>query len=662
MNKILLYVLMFALSVCAGAAAVPKKEEAVIGVLAFRSKAQTLDEWTPLAHYLEKKIPSHAFVIRPLNYEEFNRAVKNSELTFAFTNPEHYVYLSVKYDATRLATLIRSDVEGKPIKEFGGVIIALAARNDISTLDDLKGKTIAAVDKMSLGGFLAQSALLKENGIDVGSDAKMYFTDMPHDKVIRAVMRGDADVGFVRSSVLEKMEAEGQIERSDLKVLHLQQDETFPQEHSTPLYPEWPFAAFKKTDPYLANEVAVALLSLPENSEAAHKGKYYGWSVPLTYEKVRSVMEMLRIEPFDTVPTFTFQDVFHKYSMAVIGALVSIIVLLGCFMRRLHKLTKSLRSKSEALEEQIRIADEARLKLKRAASVFHNSGEAIVITDADKTIIDVNEAFSMITGYSKAEVIGQKPILLRSGRHDDAFYKALDDALSSEGHWRGEIWDKKKNGEEYAGFLRIDSVRGSNGKSESFIGIMSDITEQKNQQEMLHHMANYDPLTNLPNRRLFMSLAEQMLLFTKRKESKAVIAFLDLDGFKEVNDRYGHGMGDKVLKHVARRLEQQMRKSDSIARIGGDEFIILLADINTINDAQVLLKRMLSAMKETIVIDGIDVNVGASIGATFYPDDENKIDILIRHADSAMYRAKVMGRNRIMYYSPDGTFRESDDI
>jgi diguanylate cyclase (GGDEF)-like protein len=123
-----------------------------------------------------------------------------------------------------------------------------------------------------------------------------------------------------------------------------------------------------------------------------------------------------------------------------------------------------------------------------------------------------------------------------------------------------------------------------------------------------------------------------------------------------------HGMGDKVLKHVARRLEQQMRKSDSIARIGGDEFIILLADINTINDAQVLLKRMLSAMKETIVIDGIDVNVGASIGATFYPDDVNKIDILIRHADSAMYRAKVMGRNRIMYYSPDGTFRESDDI
>jgi len=652
MKKILFFLLSFLTAFYCMADTLPERKKAVIGVLAFRSKAQTLEEWSPLASYLQKQIPSYTFIIRPLSYHEFNDAVEHGELEFAFTNPEHYVYLSVRNNATRIATLIRANVEGKPVKEFGGVIIALASRHDLSKLADLKGKKIAAVDKLSLGGYLAQSALLKQEGIGTSCDVSMHFTDMPHDKVVMAVAKGEVDAGFVRTSVLEKMVGEGKIKRSDFKIIHPQQDSEFPQLHSTPLYPEWPFATFKGTDPFLANKVAVALLSLPPNSEAARRAGYYGWSIPSPYEKVRSLMEELRVEPFDTVATFTFRDVIHKYAVVVIVILILISMLLAFLMLRMRNLASGLKVKSEALEEQISIAETARLQLNRAASVFHNSGEGIVITDAQKRIIDVNEAFTELTGYSKAEVMGKKPIILRSGHHDLSFYRALDEALAKDGSWRGEIWDRKKNGEEYAGFLRIDSVRDSDGKTESFIGIMSDITESIKQQDQLHHMANYDPLTNLPNRRLFMNLAEQMLLFAKRKNTKAVIAFLDLDGFKEVNDRYGHGIGDRVLKKIARRLEEQMRKSDSIARMGGDEFVILLADVHTTEDAQILLSRMLQVIKEPIEMDGLSISVGASIGATFFPDDDSEIDMLIRHADTAMYRAKETGRNRITYYDP----------
>lgn len=618
--------------------------------MAFRSKEQTLNEWSPLADYLHRQIPSHEFIIRPLTYQEFNDAARRQELDFAFTNPEHYIYLSVKYDATRIATLIRANMQGIALREFGGVILIHSGRSDINELSDLRGKKIAAVDPMSLGGFLSQSALLLEEGIDVRADMSVTFTDMPHDKVVYAVSSGQADAGFIRSGVFERMVSEGKIRRGDFAILHPQASIGFPQGISTPLYPEWPFASLKQTDPILANRVAVALLSLPYGSQVAQRGGYYGWSTPLAYEGIRLLMEKMRIEPFDEAPVFTLLDVIEKYVLYIVVFLGSIIVLLIFLTFRMQLLTRVLRKKSVALEEQIAAGKEAEKLLKRAANVFHNSQEGIIITDAEKVILDVNEAFCEMTGYGADEVVGEKPSLLRSGRHEKGFYAEMNRLLESTGTWRGEIWNRKKNGDEYAGFLRIDAVKDAEGAVDSFIGIVSDVTEEKKQQERLQHLANYDPLTNLPNRHLFMTLAEQMLAFTKRKGSKAIIAFLDLDGFKEVNDSHGHSMGDRILKKVAIRLEQQMRQSDTIARIGGDEFIIFLADIQNHDDSQVLLERILLALKEPFVVDGLTLNIGASIGATFYPDDDCDIDMLIRHADAAMYRSKEAGRNRITYY------------
>ncbi len=655
MNKIIVYILIAFLSSFVPLQAtspISKHQKVVIGVLAFRSKADTLSEWQPLANYLNKQIPSYDFQIRPLTYKECNDAVANKELDFVFTNPEHYVYFSVKYNATRIATVIRANVGGHELKELGGVIIARSDRKDIATLEDLKHKNIAAVDQLSLGGYLAQSTVLLSKGIDIKTDASVTFTDLPHDKVVYVVESGSADAGFIRTGVLEKMAKEGKINRNDFKIIHPVKINNFPQLLSTPLYPEWPFVAFKETDPLLANAVAVALLSLKRGSEIPKRAGYYGWTIPMAYEGIRHLMENMRVPPFDQAPAFTLNDIIRKYVLHIIFSLGLIIALLLFLALRLRNLTMSLREESKALEEQVRMRQETEQYLKRIANVFHNSREGIVMTDAAKAIIDVNEAFCELSGYSREDVIGKTPMILRSHRHEAFFYGQIDQALENEGSWRGEIWNKKKCGQEYAEYLRIDSVRDGDGNIENYIGIFSDITEHKKQEEQLHRMVNYDSLTNLPNRHLYMTLAEQMLAYTKRKGSKSIIAFLDLDGFKQVNDSFGHEVGDRILKKAAGRLEQQLRQSDIIARMGGDEFVILLNDIN-LDDADALLHRVLGSLKEPIEINGITMNIGVSIGATLFPDDCEDIDILIRHADAAMYLSKEGGRNRITYYDSE---------
>lgn len=659
----IVFVLFFTLFVSSNflSASVSEKQKVLIGVLAFRSKVDTLREWEPLALYLNKQIPSHHFQIRPLSYKEFNEAAANKELDFAFTNPEHYVYLSVKYNATRISTLIRANVNGNELKEFGGVIIARSDRKDIVTLEDLKNKHIAAVDKLSLGGYLAQSTLLLSAGIDVKTDASVSFTDMPHDKVVYRVKSGSADAGFIRTGVLEKMIKEGKINQNDFKIVHPVRSGSFTQVLSTTLFPEWPFAVFQETDPLLANKVAVALLSLKGGSEIAESGGYYGWNIPLSYEGIRVLMQNMRVPPFDQAPTFTLHDIIRKYAYFIIVSMSFTVALLGFFVLRMRNLTRTLKKESQTLAEQVVIREETEKYLRRIASVFHNSQEGIVMTDEMKVIVDVNEAFCDLTGYTKEEVLGKTPMLLRSGRHEEIFYVQMNEALKHEGSWRGEIWNKKKNGEEYAEYLRIDTIRNSKGEIENFIGIFSDITEQKQQQDQLHYMANYDPLTNLPNRHLYMTLAQQMLGSAKRQGSKAVIVFLDLDGFKQVNDSYGHEMGDRVLKKVAVRLEEQLRQSDTVARIGGDEFIILLSDVYDKGDVQPFLERIIKSLQEPFGVHSTTVTIGASIGAAFYPDDGEDIDLLIRYADMAMYRSKANGRNQITYFDHNETLTPKAD-
>jgi diguanylate cyclase (GGDEF)-like protein/PAS domain S-box-containing protein len=297
-------------------------------------------------------------------------------------------------------------------------------------------------------------------------------------------------------------------------------------------------------------------------------------------------------------------------------------------------------------------------RLALGASVFENALNGVVITDARQRIIEVNPAFTQITGYSRAEALGQTPRLLSSGRQDASFYAALWSEIQSTGQWRGEIWNRHKDGEAYPEDLAIVSVKDDEGTVIRYIGIFSDISQIKAQEAQLRHMAHYDLLTGLPNRALLADRMRVALAQAERSGEKLAVCYLDLDGFKPVNDTWGHATGDRLLEEVARRLRDTVRGGDTVARLGGDEFVLLLANTADVEQCEVSMSRILQRVGRPVVIDDTELTVTASIGVTLFPDDRADADTLLRHADQALYAAKETGRNCYCLFDP-GAHRAS---
>ena len=288
-------------------------------------------------------------------------------------------------------------------------------------------------------------------------------------------------------------------------------------------------------------------------------------------------------------------------------------------------------------------------KLQLAASVFTHAREGITITSLNGTIIDVNDSFCRITGYTRKEVMGCNPRVLKSGRQGKEFYAAMWRDLIEKGYWFGEIWNRRKNGEVYAEMLTISAVRDAQGNAHYYVAHFSDITEYKEKEKHLEHIAHYDALTNLPNRILLADRLRQGMAQAQRRGQLLAVAYLDLDGFKAVNDRHGHAIGDQLLIAVATRMLQTQREGDTLARIGGDEFVSVLLDLNDVSACEPMLIRLLNAASQSVKVDNLVLHVSASIGVTFYPQaDDMDADQLLRQADQAMYHAKLLGKNR--YY------------
>ncbi len=285
-------------------------------------------------------------------------------------------------------------------------------------------------------------------------------------------------------------------------------------------------------------------------------------------------------------------------------------------------------------------------KLKLAASVFTHAGEGILITDAAGTILDVNDTFTHITGYARDEVMGQNPRMLKSGRQGPEFYAAMWQTLSQTGQWTGEVWNRRKNGEEYAELLTISAVHDDQGNTQNYIALFTDLTHIKLQQQQLERMAHYDTLTNLPNRVLLADRLQQAMAQSLRRKQSLAVVFLDLDGFKAVNDEHGHAVGDELLIALALGMKLTLRDGDTLARIGGDEFVAVLVDLESAQDAEPILNRLLEAASGMVMVDNKELKVSASIGVTLYPQDGVDADQLMRHADQAMYQAKQSGKNR----------------
>jgi diguanylate cyclase (GGDEF)-like protein/PAS domain S-box-containing protein len=291
---------------------------------------------------------------------------------------------------------------------------------------------------------------------------------------------------------------------------------------------------------------------------------------------------------------------------------------------------------------------QAEAKLKLAASVFSHAREGIIITDAAGTIVDVNETFTLISGYARDEAIGQNPRLLRSGRQNPEFYASLWRDLIDKSHWYGEIWNRRKSGEDYAEMLTISAVRDAQGVTQNYVALFSDITAQKEHEGQLEHIAHFDALTNLPNRVLLADRLHQAMAQAQRRDERVAVAYLDLDGFKAINDHHGHHAGDQLLIIISTRMKESMREGDTLARLGGDEFVAVLLDLPDIEASTHMLTRLLDAASQPAEVGDLVLQVSASIGVTFFPQPDVDADQLLRQADQAMYQAKLAGKNR--YY------------
>ncbi|OEE60696.1 diguanylate cyclase [Enterovibrio norvegicus FF-454] len=293
-------------------------------------------------------------------------------------------------------------------------------------------------------------------------------------------------------------------------------------------------------------------------------------------------------------------------------------------------------------------------KLRLAAKVFTHTREGIIIADSQSRIIEVNDAFTRITGYSIDEVRGEKPSILHSGHQDAEFYKKMWQSLTEKGHWSGELWNRRKNGEIYPELLTISCVFGEDNKPMNYVAVFSDITSYKEHEHKLKQIAHFDTLTELPNRFLLGDRLKSAMKHAKRNEQYVAIIFLDLDGFKSVNDTYGHEVGDILLQEIAKRMQRSMRDSDTIARIGGDEFVAVLTGLTSPEDCPPLLPRLVAATSGPVNANGNLVQLSASFGITLFPQAEDvDADTLLRQADYAMYQAKLNGKHRYHFFDAE---------
>ena len=303
----------------------------------------------------------------------------------------------------------------------------------------------------------------------------------------------------------------------------------------------------------------------------------------------------------------------------------------------------------------------AEAALRQSSAVFESTRDGVVITTLEPRIVAVNPAYSEITGYSADEVIGRNPGLLRSGRHDRAFYQAMWASLKTLGYWQGEVWNRRANGEVYPQWLTLSTVRDEAGEPSHFVGVFTDLTQLKRSEQQLEHLTHYDPLTDLPNRLLVQSRLEHAIEQARRHRSKVGVLFVDLDRFKNVNDSLGHPAGDELIQAVSARLRGGLRDEDTLARLGGDEFLVVIEDLESADAVASVASKLTQLVQKPFCVAGDqEVIVSASIGISLYPDDGDTATGLIQHADAALYQAKARGRDSFCFYSTELTAAVSE--
>jgi diguanylate cyclase (GGDEF)-like protein/PAS domain S-box-containing protein len=305
------------------------------------------------------------------------------------------------------------------------------------------------------------------------------------------------------------------------------------------------------------------------------------------------------------------------------------------------------------IKEDITQAKEDEKQLRLASTVFKTATEAVMVTDVDNRIVAVNKAFTLITGYEDAEIIGKTPAFLNSGYQDAELYERMNTELKISDQWQGEICNRRKNGEVFFEWLSVTALRDEKGQLESYVSLFTDITKRKKAEDKIYRQANYDSLTGLANRNLFVDRFEQMLEVAKRECNKVAILFIDLDGFKSVNDTFGHAKGDMLLKLTTKRIKEAVRTTDTVSRLSGDEFAIILSGDNNVYSFEKIALQILDKIASPFQLEEKEAYVTASIGISIFPDDGRTSEELLSKSDSAMYKAKDKGKNNVQFFTKE---------
>lgn len=589
-----------------------------IGVLAFRPKPQTLEQWRPLGVLLSNTLPQYDFVVEALTYPELTDAVSKKQLDFVLTNSSNYILLKHKFGLSSPLATLAVDEHGSKTTHFGGVIFT-RAQEKINSLSDIKGKIVAVSDQESFGGYQMQAYELWKAGINVNNDTVVVKTGVPHDNVVKMVLSGEANVGFVRTGILEKMANENSLDLKSIKILNPQNNIAFPVKISTLLYPEWPLAALTHVDEKLSRNVLSILFRLEENDKALKQMLIYGFNIPANYGVVEDMLQALHLPPFDEKIALDFRDIWEQYreQILVIIMLLGFLLTVGILhLRRSNILLK------KSLLRQKRQAD----TLTQFSQVIEQSPISIVITNLDGNITYANPKFISITGYHKSEIIGHNPRFLKSGKVNDQDYTRLWEQLKEGKVWEGELINRRKDGSEYVEWGTIAPLHQSDGDITHYVAIKEDITQRKRAEEKIYQLAFYDQLTSLPNR--------QKIIFDMNTREAKACAILNIDSFKEINDLFGIKAGDGVLTQVG----EWFREIGLLAyRTGGDEFTTLFYDDDVTR--LTLSRRMLNLMaileEKTFHVGNEIISLRMSIGVAIGGPK------LLTHADIALHVAKV---------------------
>lgn len=619
-----------------------------LGILAIRPTDVEERQWKPVLQALQAELGPIRLQTQWLPYERLDKAVRGRQLDVIITNPGHFVMLRHMEGAgTALATLVRTRA-GAETSAFGGTVL-VRQESPLRDWADLHGRRIAIPHEDSLGGWHLQRFELRRRGISE-EGIEWVRIGLPLDNVVQAVLEGKVDAGFVRDGVLEAMQDTGRLPAGALRVLQRQDLPGYPVAVSTPLVPEWTVTVMPNMDDDTHRHLTVALLRVRDHPEV-HGQPIAGFVPPQNYAPVEALMRELRVRPFG-VPQLTWREQLELNAAplaAGTGALAVLLALMALLLRQTRHLRQALRDKTMLMEE-----------LALTAKTF-DSAQGVVITDAQGRIVRVNRAFQAITGYGPDEAIGRTPgDLLRSGRHGAAFYRTMWQALTEHGHWEGEIWNRRKNGEIYPEWLTISAVTDAVGKVNYYVAIFHDISWRKQAEAQIENLAFFDPLTGLANRRLLLDRLQQAIRQARRNARWGAVLFLDLDFFKAVNDTYGHDAGDAVLRAVGERIRATLREQDTPGRLGGDEFLVLLpATFERRDDAalaaQAVANKLASVLRQPILYQDQSIVLTLSIGIALYGDDagDDNATELLKAADLAMYSVKQAGRNGVAFFDPE---------